>query len=72
LKKNPPVESLLSDSCRHKKTQKWSDKLKKQLLDHEKHQRDRREKDNKIITSLVEKYRSKLSVKQLMQLQRKF
>lgn len=72
LKKEPPVESLLSDSCRHKKEKERSDKIKEQQFEHEKLQRDRRGKDNKIITSLVEKYRSKLSVKQLMQLQREF
>jgi hypothetical protein len=72
LKKEPPVERLLSDSCRHKKEQERSDKLKKQLVEHEQHQLERRGKDNKIITSLVEKYRSKLSAKQLMQLQQEF
>jgi hypothetical protein len=72
LKKSPPIESLLSYVCRDKKEQAKAEQEKQQLLEDEKQQRSRREKENTIVTNLLEKYYSKLTVNQLLQLQSEF
>jgi hypothetical protein len=72
LKKNPPLESLLSDSCKKNNEQDRADKHYKQLQEKEKKQHSRREKENKTVAILVGKYFSKLSFSELQQMQNQF
>ena len=72
LKNAPPIENLLSDSCRHKTEQAWAEKQKTLQLEQEKLQRNHRDNENKIVANMVEKYISKLTANNLLELQTEF
>jgi hypothetical protein len=72
LKKAPPLESLFSDSCRKNNEQIRADKHYKQLLEKEKKEQSRKDKENKTVAILVEKYFSKLPFSELQQMQNQF